>query len=238
MQAGMFGDSDEWPSHDLIGYSDEFDAVVALEAYRVGVFPMPLDPREMGWWSPVDRGVMRVPEVRVTRSLRKTARRYTTTVDAAFPQVIAACADPEREGGWIDARIRAAYLHLHEAGWVHSVEVWDDEGRLVGGLYGVHVGGLFAGESMFHDVEHGRDASKLALVRLMVELAGLGVTVLDVQWLTEHLGSLGAFEVPRDEYLRVVRALAGRPTRPWTRTGVVAGGDVVAELALLRQPPS
>jgi leucyl/phenylalanyl-tRNA--protein transferase len=174
------------------------------------------------------RGVMRVPEIRVTRSLRKSANRYTTTVDAAFPRVLAACASPQRDGGWIDSRIRAAYTHLHEAGWVHSVEVWDEEGRLVGGLYGVHVG-----ESMFHDPELGRDASKVALVRLMVELAGLGVTLLDVQWLTEHLGTLGAYEVTRDEYMRRSRVVVALPTAPWTRTGPVTGADVVAEHRLL-----
>jgi leucyl/phenylalanyl-tRNA--protein transferase len=154
-------------------------------------------------------------------------------VDAAFPRVLAACADPHRDGGWIDSRIRAAYTHLHEAGWVHSVEVWDEEGRLVGGLYGVHVGGLFAGESMFHDEDFGRDASKVALVRLMVELAALGVTLLDVQWLTEHLGTLGAYEVTRDEYLRRARAALALPTAPWTRTGPVTGADVVAEHRLI-----
>ena len=114
MEAGLFGRAEDWPRRDLIGYSEEFDAVVALAAYRQGVFPMPLDPRAMGWWSPMYRGVMRVPEVRVTRSLRQSARRYTTTVDAAFPRVLAACADPHRDGGWIDSRIRAAYTHLHE----------------------------------------------------------------------------------------------------------------------------
>ena len=106
MEAGLFGRAEDWPRRDLIGYSEEFDAVVALAAYRQGVFPMPLDPRAMGWWSPMYRGVMRVPEVRVTRSLRQSARRYTTTVDAAFPRVLAACADPHRDGGWIDSRIR------------------------------------------------------------------------------------------------------------------------------------
>ncbi|HMS37381.1 MAG TPA: leucyl/phenylalanyl-tRNA--protein transferase [Arachnia sp.] len=233
MEAGLFGRAEDWPRRDLIGYSEEFDAVVALAAYRQGVFPMPLDPRAMGWWSPMYRGVMRVPEIRVTRSLRKSANRYTTTVDAAFPRVLAACASPQRDGGWIDSRIRAAYTHLHEAGWVHSVEVWDEEGRLVGGLYGVPVGGLFAGQSMFHDPELGRDASKVALVRLMVELAGLGVTLLDVQWLTEHLGTLGAYEVTRDEYMRRSRVAVALPTAPWTRTGPVTGADIVAEHRLL-----
>jgi leucyl/phenylalanyl-tRNA--protein transferase len=97
----------------------------------------------------------------------------------------------------------------------------------------VHVGGLFAGESMFHDPELGRDASKVALVRLMVELAGLGVTLLDVQWLTEHLGTLGAYEVTRDEYMRRSRVVVALPTAPWTRTGPVTGADVVAEHRLL-----
>ena len=118
-------------------------------------------------------------------------------------------------------------------GVAHSVEAWTPEGDLVGGLYGIAIGGLFAGESMFHDPDLGRDTSKVALVRLMVELAALGVTLLDVQWLTEHLGTLGAYEVTRDEYLRRARAALALPTAPWTRTGPVTGADVVAEHRLI-----
>lgn len=223
----MFGRPEEWPPRDLIGYSDEFDAAFALEAYRCGVFPMPLNQREMGWWSPMDRGLLPVHGLRVTRSLRKMATRYDTTTNTAFDAVLAHCAAPDRDGAWIDSRIAAAYRRLAERGWVRSVEVWDNEGRLVGGLYGVQVGGLFAGESMFHDPEFGRDASKVALVRLSLELHHSGVELLDVQWLTEHLGSLGAYEVPREEYLRLLSAALERPTLAWPGRVPMTGADLL-----------
>ena len=174
MVGTLFGSPGDWPRHDLIGFSHEFAAPLALEGYRCGVFPMPLDGVDMGWWSPMRRGLLPPRGLRVTRSLRQSARRYTTTVDAAFPDVIARCADPARPDGWIDTRIRTAFTALHHAGWAHSVEVWDGD-VLVGGLYGVHTGGLFAGESMFHDPVRGRDASKVALLRLAVELAAVEV---------------------------------------------------------------
>ena len=220
-----FGDPAGWPDQDLIGYTDHFSAPLALEAYRCGVFPMPLDGASMGWWSPVRRGVLPVDGLHVTRSLRKSAKRYRTTVDHAFDDVMARCADPTRPDGWIDSRIRAAYATLHRAGWAHSVEVWDDADRLVGGLYGVHAGGLFAGESMFHDADHGRDASKVALMRLVVELARVDVSLLDVQWLTDHLGSLGAYEIARMEYLRRLDVALETPTHAWPVRDNVAKED-------------
>lgn len=216
MLAHVFGPESQWPSSDLVAFSDEFSAGLALAAYQSGVFPMPLHDTDfgaqMGWWSPLDRGVLPLDGVRVTRSLRKMARRYTTTVDQAFPEVLRRCADPRREGSWIDADIIAAYTELFEAGVVHSVETWDAEHRLVGGLYGVSMGGLFAGESMFHDPELGRDASKVALLRLVDELDdGLGERLLDVQWRTDHLASLGVVEVPRIEYLDLLDAALDEP---------------------------
>ncbi|MDO5678617.1 MAG: leucyl/phenylalanyl-tRNA--protein transferase [Propionibacteriaceae bacterium] len=224
-----FGRPDQWPSQDLIGWSDEFGPALALEAYRCGVFPMPVEPGqpEMGWWSPMRRGILPVDGLHVTRSLRRSAKRYVTTVDAAPEEVLARCSDPARPLGWIDERIVEAYLQLHEAGWVHTVEVWADGGHLVGGLYGVHVGGLFAGESMFHDPELGRDASKVALMRLMVQLRQVGVGLLDVQWLTEHLGSLGAYEIPREAYLRKLTAALAYPDLEWTDLGPKNGEELV-----------
>lgn len=221
-----FGLPSEWPSQDLIGYTDEFSAALALEGYRCGVFPMPInsgDP-EMGWWSPMRRGILPVDGLHVTRSMRRAQKRYTTTVDAAFDDVVAACADPDRPHGWIDTRIRTAYARLHGTGWAHSVETWDSDGSLVGGLYGVHVGGLFAGESMFHDPRRGRDASKVALMRLVEELTAAGVILIDVQWLTDHLGSLGAYEVPRREYLSRLTVALSLPQLPWTGTAVTPDG--------------
>lgn len=212
----LFGDPARWPDDDLIGWSDpdEVDAMVVVEAYGSGVFPMPVQ-EVMGWWSPMDRGVLPLDGLRVSRSLRKTAKRYRITVDQAFAEVIARCADPAREGAWIDGRIRELYAELHAAGIVHSVEAWDGEGRLVGGLYGVALGGLFAGESMFHDPEHGRDASKAALIGLVERLRAAGhpeQRLLDVQWRTDHLATLGVEELPRSAYLaRLDRALAVPP---------------------------
>lgn len=215
----LFGDPARWPHDDLIGWSDpaDVDAAVVVEAYGTGVFPMPVQD-VMGWWSPVARGVLPLDGLRVSRSLRKTAKRYRITVDRAFTQVIDRCADPSREGAWIDRRIRELYAELHAAGIVHSVEAWDDADRLVGGLYGVALGGLFAGESMFHDPEHGRDASKAALIGLVDVLRGAGrpqERLLDVQWRTDHLATLGVVEVPRAAYLARLDQALGLPGVDW-----------------------
>lgn len=178
-----------------------------LAAYRSGLFPMPLrGVGPMAWWSPDPRGVLEPGRVRVTKSLVRSARRFEIRVDTAFAEVVAACADPARRHGWIDDRIARAYGELHELGWAHSVEAWSRQGELAGGLYGVAVGGLFAGESMFHRAP---DASKVALLGLLERL-GPGA-LLDVQWLTPHLASLGAAEIPRAEYLRRLRAALARP---------------------------
>lgn len=218
----LFGPPAHWPRQDLIAFSDDFDPGTALLAYRCGVFPMPLGSGrfgdEMGWWSPMERAQLPPEALRVTRSLRKSARRYTTTTDLAFARVIEACGDPDRPDGWIDGRISAAFLALHAAGYVHSVETWDAEGRLVGGLYGVHQNGMFAGESMFHHPQLGTDASKVALLRLTLELRRCGVELLDVQWLTPHLESLGAVVTERDDYLAQLGEALDVPHRnTWVR---------------------
>lgn len=219
-RSAVFGEPEQWPAQDLIGFSEEFDAALVSEAYRAGVFPMPLHDSgfgQMGWWSPIRRGILTLDGLRVTRSLRQSVRRYTTSVDQAFEQVLAACADPARPYGWIDSEIARVYTELHAAGRVHSVETWDAEGRLVGGLYGVSQGGLFAGESMFHDPVHGRDASKVALVALAEVLADdyAEGRVIDVQWLTPHLAGLGAIEIDRDEYLALLEEALGLPEPRW-----------------------
>ena len=233
----LFGPPEDWPHQDLVAFSDEFDPATALLAYRCGVFPMPLargGMREaMGWWSPMQRAQLPPEAIRVTRSLRQSALRYTTTVDVAFRQVLAACADPRRPDGWIDGRIRDAFTTLHQVGFVHSVETWDDEGRLVGGLYGVHQNAMFAGESMFHDDHAGRDASKVALLRLVAELRLLGVDLLDVQWLTPHLASLGALATDRDDYLDQLSEALEQPHRDGWRRGEGArltGRELLHEL--------
>jgi leucyl/phenylalanyl-tRNA---protein transferase len=162
----------------------------------------------LAWWSPDPRGVIPLDGLRVTRSLRRSVRRFRTTTDQAFPAVVEACADPARPGGWIDDRIVAGYRSLHDLGWAHSVEAWSESGELVGGLYGVCVGGLFAGESMF---ARATDASKVALVHLVGLLRAGGAILLDVQWVTPHLESLGAVGIPRDEYLARLRRAVRLP---------------------------
>ncbi len=230
-----FGEHRDWPHQDLIGYTEQFQPTMALMGYRCGVFPMPLEVEgyqaTMGWWSPLRRGALGPGSLRVTRSMRKSAKRYNTTVDAHFTGVLAACADSEREGRWIDERIETAYTALHHSGYVHSVETWDDEGRLVGGLYAVHQNGLVAGESMFHHPQHGRDASKVALMRLVVEMRRIGAHLLDVQWLTPHLESLGARELPRHQYLRELEQALGSPhNNAWNRGFSMTGAELLEQL--------
>ena len=183
---------------DLVAVGADLEPGTVLAGYRSGFFPMPLRRRKVGWWSPDPRGILPLGGLKVSRSLRRSCARYEITLDRAFGDVIAACADPRRPHGWISREIRYAYHRLHDLGWAHSVEAWDDQG-LAGGLYGVAIGGFFAGESMFH---RRQDASKVALVHLVQGLGRHPHQLLDVQWVTPHLASLGAVEVPRDEYLR------------------------------------
>jgi len=154
-------------------------------------------PGVLGWWSPNPRGILPLEGLRVTRSMRQSARRYEIRVDTCFGRVIRECADPSRENGWISEEFIAAYTRLHELGWAHSIEAFDRDGQLAGGLYGVRIDGLFAGESMFH---RQRDASKVALMALVDLLRTSGVPLLDVQWCTDHLATLGAIAVARPEY--------------------------------------
>ncbi len=194
------------PDDDLVAVGADLEPGTLLDAYRQGLFPMPVgrpsDPPY--WFCPVRRGVLELADLRVPRSLRKACRDFEIRVDTACAEVIDACADPRRPDGWIDADVRTAYLRLHELGWVHSVEAWRD-GRLAGGLYGVAIGGLFAGESMFH---RERDASKVALVALVDLLReSPGDRLVDVQWRTDHLASLGVTETSRADYAARLHAV-------------------------------
>ena len=200
-----FPPPERWPpDDDLIAVGADLAPGTLLAAYRSGMFPMPFPgTTRPGWWSPVERGVLPLDRLRVSRSLRKSIKRFEIRVDTAFEEVINACADRRRPDGWIDEGIRAAYLQLFQLGWVHSVEAWR-EGRLVGGLYGVAIGGLFAGESMFH---RERDASKVALHALVSMLSDehAGLRLLDTQWVTDHLARLGVIAIHRHVYLRRLR---------------------------------
>jgi leucyl/phenylalanyl-tRNA---protein transferase len=197
------------PKDDLVGVGADLEPGTLLMAYRAGLFPMGVGEdgsAPIGWWSPDPRGVLLPGHIKISRSLRKSLRYFEIRVDTAFSEVMAACADPSREGRWITPGITTAYTRLHELGWAHSVEAWRD-GELVGGLYGLVVGGLFAGESMFH---HATDASKCALVGLCDRVFADDEPrrLIDVQWVTPHLASLGISPVRRSDYVaRLQRAL-------------------------------
>lgn len=194
----------------MVGVGADLEPGTVLAAYRQGMFPMPSRARgPVAWWSPDPRAIVPLDGLRVSRSLRRSTRRYEVRVDTDLEGVMRACGDPRRPHGWITESFVDAYLRLHQLGWVHSVETWTPEGELVGGLYGVSIGGFFAGESMFH---RATDASKVALVALVERLGSRGATLLDVQWLTPHLASLGAVEVPRADYLRRLATALDRPT--------------------------
>jgi len=185
----------------IVGTGADLEPGTLLAAYRAGMFPMPIG-QTTGWWSPDPRAVIPLDGLRVSRSLRRSVRRYDIRVDTAFTEVMAACGDPRRPHGWITDAFLTAYTRLHELGWAHSVEAWSpDDGTLAGGLYGVAINGLFAGESMFH---RRTDASKVALVALVERLRANGAVLLDVQWRTPHLESLGAVDVPRARYLELL----------------------------------
>jgi leucyl/phenylalanyl-tRNA---protein transferase len=196
------------PGEEVVAVGADLDPSTVLAAYPRGLFPMHLATGELAWWSPDPRGVLPLDGLRVSRSLRRSLRRFTFTVDADFEAVMGGCADERPDSGWITDEFVETYTRLHRLGWAHSVEVWQD-GDLVGGLYGLEVGGLFAGESMFHRVT---DASKAALVVLVERLrAGGGDRLLDVQWRTDHLASLGVVDLPRAAYLRRLPAAVALP---------------------------
>ena len=192
-------DNSSWPIDDVIATGADLEPSTLIDAYRHGLFPMHAGSDEvLAWWSPVLRGVLELDSLRITRSMRRSSKRYRCTVDEGFDEVIAACAQIPRKGQWINDDMIGAYRRLHELGWAHSVEVWQGD-ELVGGLYGVRIDRFFAGESMFHTRI---DASKVALMHLVETMRAANMTLLDVQWVTPHLASLGAVEIPRDAYLR------------------------------------
>ena len=203
-----FPPPDVWSNDDLVAAGADLEPATLIKAYRSGLFPMGIGRtnKRIGWWSPAERGILPLDGLHVSRSMRQSARRYTVTIDTCFDEVIRACASPSREGVWITRPFIDAYVELHRLGWAHSVETRNADGHLVGGLYGVRIGRFFAGESMFHIQ---RDASKVALMFLVDAMRDAGMALLDVQWSTPHLASLGVIEVPRPEYLnRLAAAVA------------------------------
>jgi len=198
------------PGEDLVALGADLEPGTVLAAYRSGLFPMPVDPRrrrsKMAWFSPDPRGIIPLDGLHVSRSLRRTMRRFEVRMDTRFTDVVRACGDAKRPGRWITPAIVEAYTTLFELGWGHSVEVYED-GALVGGLYGLRIERFFAGEAMFHT---STDASKTALVALVDWLNDTRAELLDVQWVTDHLATLGAVAIPRPEYLQRLRS-ATRP---------------------------
>jgi leucyl/phenylalanyl-tRNA--protein transferase len=170
-----------------------------VHAYRQGVFPMGMDDGSIGWFSPDPRGILPLDGFHMPDRLRRVLRsdRFTTSVNRDFTGVMRACAADREDGTWITDDILTSYAELHRLGLAHSIEVWRDR-ALAGGLYGVHLGGAFFGESMFH---RETDASKVALATLVGRLRDRSFTLLDIQWVTPHLAQFGAIEVPRTEYL-------------------------------------
>ena len=179
-----------------------------VSAYTSGWFPMAVGDSGIRWFSPDPRGIIPLDTFHVPRRLARVARggSFTVEIDRDFAAVIRACAAADRHeeeaGTWIDDEIIESYTALHDAGYAHSVEVWQD-GRLAGGLYGVSIGGAFFGESMFH---HVTDASKVALVALVERLRARGYLLLDTQWTTDHLEQFGAMDIPRRRYLQLLAA--------------------------------
>jgi len=199
-----FPDRAKWPRHDVVGRGADLEPETLIYAYRHGVFPMVSNERigkesDLLWWSPQMRAVIPLDGLKVSRTMRRSAKKFEVRVDTQFENVMRNCAAPHRDNGWITEDFIDAYLRLHHLGWAHSFEVIDESGLLAGGLYGVRINRFFAGESMFHLV---RDASKVALMALVETMKSSRMSLLDVQWLTPHLASLGAVAINRDEYLR------------------------------------
>ncbi len=208
----VFPDPELADDSGLLGIGGDLDPKRLLLAYKMGIFPWYSVGQPILWWSPNPRMTLSLQDFHVPRSLAKTLRKkpYTITLDTAFEQVIDACAAVERpnqEGTWITSEMRHAYNDLHDLGYAHSCEAWQD-GELVGGLYGLSVGRLFSGESMF---SHAPDASKVAFVHLVRQLESWGYPLIDCQLHTQHLARFGAQEIPRKDYLAAIATLIELP---------------------------
>lgn len=222
----QFADAHFDGDDDLVALGADLEPGTIVGAYAQGVFPMGLGEGgapPLGWWSPVERGVLVPQRFRPSRSLRRSARSMTVTIDTAFAEVVAGCADPSRDGAWITDDIASAYHRLHDLAIAHSVEVWRD-GALVGGLYGLAIGGLFAAESKFHRVTDASKVAVWALTALMQD--GESPRLIDVQWQTDHLATLGVTTMPRERYRAELPALVTAPVlEGFLGSGTVSLGD-------------
>lgn len=205
---GRFPDPNEYDAEGFVAFGGDLEPERLLLAYRSGVFPWYSEDTVPLWWSPDPRALLDPAHLHVGRSLQKTIRHggFTLTWNRCFERVMTECGQGREQGTWILPEMLAAYCRLHELGHAHSLEAWMGD-RLVGGVYGVQVGALFAAESMFH---RATDMSKVALVALVRSLFAAGVELLDVQFVTDHLASLGAYAIPRREYLRRAAVAAAR----------------------------
>jgi leucyl/phenylalanyl-tRNA---protein transferase len=194
----------------IVALSRTMNPGLVLQAYRKGIFPWPIMQGVVPWESPDPRAVFRLRAHRWPRHVQRARKLgYTVSFDRSFREVMTACGQARAEGTWITPDVLATYSELHALGWAHSAEVWSD-GTLVGGLYGLAVGSLFAGESMFHART---GASKVAFAAVVERLLEREFTVFDVQVMSPHLASLGCVEIPRSEYLQLVEAAVGQPRK-------------------------
>jgi leucyl/phenylalanyl-tRNA--protein transferase len=209
MPLGPFPDPERARPEGLVAVGGDLRPARLLDAYRRGIFPWFDESTPIMWWSPDPRAIFELDGLHVSRRLARTLRsgRFAVTFDRAFDAVIRGCADRPGQGVWITPDMISAYTELHRLGWAHSVEAWHGD-ELGGGVYGVAVGGLFAGESMF---THVRDGSKVALAHLVERLKQRCFQLFDVQFLNDHTASLGAVEISRREYLRRLRQAVRSP---------------------------
>ena len=210
----------------LLAVGGDLSPARIIAAYRQGIFPWYSEGQPILWWSPDPRSVLFPEHLKVSRSLRKTLRknRFKVTVDEAFQQVMECCAAPRQgeSGTWITPEMKRAYQRLHDIGVAHSVECWEGD-ELAGGLYGIAIGQVFFGESMF---SRRSDASKVAFVHLVEMLRRWGFGLIDCQVASQHLASLGAVSIPRMQFVRMLNKLCARPAREgdWL-SGDISGGS-------------
>ena len=199
---------------DIVGIGGTVTPASLLAGYAMGIFPMAIEIAErgsaIGWYAPAERAVLRPPGMHISRSLRRSLKHFDITYDTAFGDVVAGCADPSREHGWITLEYRVAYERLHRAGHAHSVEVWQAR-ELVGGLIGIELGGLFCADSKFRRVTDASKAAVAGLSRLMFAGEAGQHRMIDAQWMTGHLASLGFQTIPRENYARLVPELLAVP---------------------------
>lgn len=209
--AYQFPDGSGATPDGIVAAGGDFEPATIIAAYRAGAFPWPHPFEERLWFSPTPRAVIPLDGLHVSRRLARTLRagRFRASVDGAFTRVIDSCAD-RPEGTWITPALRDAYVRLHGLGWAHSVEAWDADGNLAGGLYGIGVGAMFGAESMFHRTT---DGSKAAMVALFLHARSIALDLVDIQVLTPHTQRMGGVEIRRDEYLRRLRAALARDAR-------------------------